>query len=90
MRCIIFVERKIATRVLASLLGSIEVLSSRLCFQPLAGKSAGLNVMNRKLQQHVVEAFRDGKVSINVIVFPYRATHWEVLGSDCVIQKFWP
>ncbi|KAG0565599.1 hypothetical protein KC19_7G000600 [Ceratodon purpureus] len=66
MRCIIFVERKIATRVLASLLGSIEVLSSRLRFQPLAGKSAGLNVMNRKLQQHVVESFRDGKVNVLV------------------------
>jgi ERCC4-related helicase len=68
MRCIIFVERKIATRVLASLLGSIEVLSSRFRFQPLAGKGAGLNVMNRKLQQHVVESFRDGEVSISTVI----------------------
>lgn len=86
MRCIIFVERKIATRVLASLLGSIEVLSSRLRFQPLAGKSSGLNVMNHKLQQHVVDSFRDGKVSISDIFWPNCATCWKVIGLKCVIH----
>lgn len=70
MRCIIFVERKIATRVLASLLSSLELLSSKLRFQPLSGKSTGFNVMNRKLQQHVVESFRDGEVSISDVFFP--------------------
>lgn len=64
MRCIIFVERKIATRVLASLLSGIKALSPGFRFQSLAGKGAGLNVMNRKVQQDVVEAFRDGKVGI--------------------------
>jgi len=58
------VERKIATRVLASLLSGIKALSSGFRFQSLAGKSAGLNVMSRKVQQDVVESFRDGKVGI--------------------------
>lgn len=64
MRCIIFVERKITTRVLASLLGDIDFLS-QLSFKPLAGKSAGLNEMNRKNQQLIVDSFRNGKVDVN-------------------------
>lgn len=61
-------ERKIATRVLASLLSSIEDVSPGFRFQSLAGKGAGLNVMNRKAQQDVVESFRDGKVGIFDVV----------------------
>lgn len=66
MRCIIFVERKITTRVLASLLSSIEVLSPAFRFQSLAGKNSGSNDMNHKHQQNVVESFRNGEVNVLV------------------------
>jgi len=59
MRCIIFVERKIATLVLANLLSDIKALSLGFRFQSLAGKGVGLNVMNCKVHQDVVEAFGD-------------------------------
>lgn len=72
-------ERKIATRVLASLLSSIKALSSGFRFHSLAGKSAGLNVMNRKLQQDVVESFRDGKVGILVWSLPNCANFCKVI-----------
>ncbi len=62
MRCIVFVERKIATKVLADFLSSIAMFASSLQFQPLAGKTEGMDAMTRKLQQEAVQSFRAGHV----------------------------
>lgn len=86
MRCIIFVERKITTRVLASLLSSIEVLSPAFRFQSLAGKNSGSNDMNHKHQQNVVESFRNGEVGIIGVV---AAKLCELLRGHDSLEAFW-
>jgi ERCC4-related helicase len=76
MRCIVFVERKIATKVLAYFLSSIAMFASSLQFQSLAGKTEGMDAMTRKSQQEAVQSFRAGHVR-----FQKQKRHQEINSS---------
>ncbi|KAH8932656.1 hypothetical protein BDL97_19G085500 [Sphagnum fallax] len=86
MRCIVFVERKIATKVLADFLSSIAMFASSLQFQPLAGKTEGMDAMTRKLQQEAVQSFRAGHV--NVLVSTNVAEEGLDIQSCCLVIRF--
>jgi endoribonuclease Dicer len=86
MRCIVFVERKIATKVLAYFLSSIAMFASSLQFRSLAGKTEGMDSMTRKLQQEAVQSFRAGHV--NVLVSTNVAEEGLDIQSCCLVIRF--
>ncbi|XP_031388051.1 endoribonuclease Dicer homolog 2 isoform X2 [Punica granatum] len=66
IRCIIFVERIITASVLHSLLNELLHKHNSWRSKSIAGNSSGLLRQSRKLQQEIVEEFREGKVNIIV------------------------
>lgn len=57
VKCIIFVQRRVAAVVLASLVNSLECLSNIFCGGWMSGSS-----LTRDQQQRTLDAFREGKV----------------------------
>ena len=61
MKCIIFVERRTAARVLANLVNHLECLSEFLQARSICGANAGVDT-TRVQQQSTVAEFNQGQV----------------------------
>ncbi|KAJ4824762.1 hypothetical protein Tsubulata_024394 [Turnera subulata] len=66
IRCIVFVERVITAIVLQDLLNELLPRHCSWSSKYIAGNNSGLQLQTRKIQNEIVEEFREGKV--NVIV----------------------
>ncbi|CAM6082260.1 unnamed protein product [Calypogeia fissa] len=65
MRCIVFVDRVVASLVLASLINQLKCLSFLRC-EYLAGINSSLDHISRKFQQTAIENFRAGQLNLLV------------------------
>nr|AJA90772.1 Dicer-like 3 [Ginkgo biloba] len=84
LRCIIFVERVIATAVISCLIKQLDCLS-HISSGYLAGGASVLDVMGRKKQQNTLDLLRIGKV--NVLVTTNVAEEGiDVQGCSCIIR----
>lgn len=81
VKCIIFVQRRVAAVVLASLVNSLECLSNIFCGGWMSGSS-----LTREQQQRTLDAFREGKVEWasypseerNHITWAWRCKHQQI------------
>lgn len=81
VKCIIFVQRRVAAVVLASLVNSLECLSKFFCGGWMSGSS-----LTREQQQRTLDAFREGKVEWasypseewNHITWAWRCEHQQI------------
>ncbi|CAL4943021.1 unnamed protein product [Urochloa decumbens] len=65
LRCIVFVQRVVASIVLESLLSTIHQMSGWI-IRHMAGKNCGLQHQSRKEHTEIIDSFRRGKVHLIV------------------------
>ncbi|KAJ1294685.1 hypothetical protein BS78_01G164800 [Paspalum vaginatum] len=63
LRCIVFVNRVIASIVLESLLSTIHQMSG-WSIRHMAGKNSGLNHQSRNAHMEIINSFQEGKVNL--------------------------